>query len=139
MIGRVKNFVFLILGVALISWSFYTFLQKPVEQGLTLLKIEEKTLKVEIADNDFERARGLSGRQKLREGHGILFIFPEPGLHGFWMKDMNFPIDIVWLERIDNSFRIVGIEQNVPPESFPKAFYPQVPVRFVLEVNAAEL
>ncbi|MEK7176049.1 MAG: DUF192 domain-containing protein [Patescibacteria group bacterium] len=103
------------------------------------LKIGDKTILVEIADTTEKLARGLSGRKSLSPGSGMLFVFSEIGSYGFWMKDMKFPIDIAWLERIDNSFRIVGIERNVSPESFPHVFYPPVPIKYVVETNAGEL
>ncbi|MEX2014012.1 MAG: DUF192 domain-containing protein, partial [Parcubacteria group bacterium] len=53
--------------------------------------------------------------------------------HGFWMKDMHFAIDIVW---IDENFRIVGIEKEVRPETFPQVFRPDQPIKYVLELPA---
>jgi len=135
----VKNLFFLIIGVFIIIWSFYVVWHKPspyLGEGAGEVSIEGKTFKVEIADNDIERAKGLSGREFLAQGHGILFIFPQPGVYGFWMKDMNFSIDIVWL---DEDLKVVGIEQNVGPETFPQTFYPPVHIKYVVEVNAGEL
>ena len=90
---------------------------------------------MEIANTDAERTQGLSGRASLPAGTGLLFVFESPGKYGFWMKDMNFPIDIVWL---GDGMLPVGIEKNVSPDSYPQVFYPPVPVRYVLEVNAGE-
>jgi uncharacterized membrane protein (UPF0127 family) len=69
-------------------------------------------------------------------GTGMLFIFPVPSLYGFWMKDMRFPIDIVWIS--DN--RVVGISHNIPPAAqqslvLPR-YYPPRPVSLVLELPA---
>lgn len=63
----------------------------------------------------------------------MLFIFETPGQHGFWMKDMNFSIDIVW---IDENLQIVGIDKNIAPETFPNIFYPNQLVKYVLEIPA---
>ncbi|MBI2097824.1 MAG: DUF192 domain-containing protein [Candidatus Vogelbacteria bacterium] len=90
-------------------------------------------LKIEIADDDIERSRGLSGRTTLAENEGMLFVFDAPGSYGFWMKNMNFPIDIIWL---DEDWRIAGVTANVSPESFPQIFYPERPIKYVLEVKA---
>ena len=49
------------------------------------------------------------------------------------MKDMNFPIDVIWL---DENYRVVDIAQDVRPDSFPKVFDPQGPAKYILEVNA---
>jgi uncharacterized membrane protein (UPF0127 family) len=64
---------------------------------------------------------------------GLLFVFDEPGLHGIWMKDMRFPIDILWL---DDAFQVVDVRKNVAPDSYPTVFKPTKPARYVLEVTA---
>jgi len=78
--------------------------------------IEGKTcFYAEIADTLGERERGLSGKQSLGDDKGMLFIFEEETLPGFWMKDMKFPIDILW---IDENKKIVGIEKNMQAGDF---------------------
>ncbi len=73
--------------------------------------VGSKTLSVDIADNDLLRVRGLSGRSKMAEDQGMLFIFDRPNTQTFWMKDMKFGLDIVWI----NKEKIIGISKNVPP------------------------
>ncbi len=63
----------------------------------------------------------------------MLFVFDEPGKHGIWMKDMRFPLDIIW---IDNNLRIVDIKKNISPDTFPEVFEPKSDATFVVEVNA---
>ncbi len=92
-----------------------------------------KTLRVQIADTDAARTRWLSGIETLEDDEGMWFVFPEDGLHTFWMKDMRFPIDILWL---DAEQRIIHIEHQVRPETFPRSFMPNSPARYVLEVRA---
>lgn len=77
--------------------------------------------------------RGLSGREKLPENSGMLFVFDKPDYHSFWMKDMKFAIDIIW---IDENKKIVDITYNTAPETYPATFRSNVPVQYVLEVNA---
>lgn len=86
-----------------------------------------------IADTPEERAKGLSNREYLREEDGMLFIFDEEGLYSFWMKDTLIPLDIMW---IDEDLKIVHIEKNIRPETYPASYRSPVPARFVLEVNA---
>jgi uncharacterized membrane protein (UPF0127 family) len=88
---------------------------------------------VAVADTDEERELGLSGTAVLPQNAGKLFIFNAPGKYGFWMKDMRYAIDIIW---IDESFRIVGIAEGILPGTYPEVFYPPSPVKYVLEVNA---
>lgn len=71
---------------------------------------------VEVADDEKERERGLSNRS---EPQAMLFFFETRSRPKFWMKDMRFPIDIVWID----GNRIVGIEKNLPPEDPPKTVY----------------
>ena len=52
---------------------------------------------VEVASTTIEQARGLSGRAGLKNNEGMLFLFNSAGVQNFWMKDMNFPIDIIWI------------------------------------------
>ncbi|MDO8537023.1 MAG: DUF192 domain-containing protein, partial [bacterium] len=86
------------------------------------------------------RARGLSGRESLNEGEGLLFLFDGFGNYGIWMKDMKFAIDIVWIK----NDRVVGFAENVAPEPGKelwslKLHYPPEPVDKVLEFNAGSV
>ena len=89
--------------------------------------------KIEITRTSAEQARGLSGRASLPENSGMLFSYSTDTRPAFWMKEMNFPIDIIWL---DKDWRVVGFEKNVSPSTFPQTFSPSSPIRYVLEVNA---
>jgi uncharacterized membrane protein (UPF0127 family) len=95
----------------------------------------EMQIPVTIADSPAQRERGLSGTESLSKGTGKLFIFERPGTYGFWMKDMQYPIDIVW---IDAGWKVVGVAAQVLPESYPEMVYPPSEVLYVLELNAGE-
>jgi len=96
--------------------------------------LEGKSYRVHIAKNPQERAQGLSGMNSLPEGEeGMLFVFKEPGIYGFWMKDMLFSIDIIW---IDSTWQVIGKEKGVEPSTYPTIFYPSKPIQYVLEVPA---
>lgn len=104
----------------------------------TQIKINEVVLFVEIADDKVSRAKGLSGRTHLTDDNGMLFVFPAPQKVSFWMKDMLFPIDIVFIKNA----KVVHIEHNVPNPSpdtplneLPSYVSPK-PVDMVLEVTA---
>lgn len=99
--------------------------------------IAEKEIEVEIADTDDARANGLSNRTKLEDGTGMIFDFTNTQLKepGFWMKDMLFSIDMIWIK----NGKIIGITPNVPPAPENKNFelyYPPSEVSHVLEVPA---
>jgi uncharacterized membrane protein (UPF0127 family) len=86
-----------------------------------------------IADTEALRERGLSGRASLGSDQGMLFIFNQPSMVGFWMKEMNFPLDMVW---IDNYKTVIGVADNISPDTYPKNFSPSGSVLYVLEINA---
>ena len=88
---------------------------------------------VEVARTPDQEQRGLSGRVSLAADHGMLFIFPNQGRPGFWMPDMNFAIDIIW---IGADWRVADISPDITPESYPKAFSPFTDIQYVLEVPA---
>lgn len=91
------------------------------------------SVNVERADTFRERQRGLSGRPSLPEGTGMLFIYEEPGTYGFHMKDMNFSIDIVWM---DETGEVVDVTHSLSPDSYPETVTSREPAQYVLEVPA---
>src|SRR3989344_9087768 len=97
--------------------------------------IGEKTFFVEVARTKMELERGLSLHIPLLDNQGMLFVFPKEDIHRFWMKDMSFSIDIVW---IDSKLKIVGIEKNISPDTYPKTFSPETKSRYVLEIPAGQ-
>jgi len=95
---------------------------------------------VEVAVMLDEITKGLSGRESLREGNGMLFVFEDMGdafspAHDFWMRNMKFSIDMIWIGR---DHKIVYIKKDARPESYPETFGPgaEVDARYVLEVNS---
>ena len=93
------------------------------------------TIHAAIAATEAERERGLSGRQSLPKDSGMLFVFQSAGVYGFWMKDMNFPIDMVW---IGADKKVSGVAPGVSTSSYPQIFYPQAPVLYVLELASGD-
>lgn len=89
----------------------------------------------DIVTDPVAQEKGLGGRATVPENYGMLFVFPNDGRYGFWMKDMIVPIDIIWLS--DNG-TIVGIDADVATSTYPAVFYPPELVRYVLETRAGE-
>lgn len=100
-----------------------------------VIKTPHDSIVVEFADTKSSRELGLSGRKGLEEGKGMLFVFDTPGRYGFWMKDMSFSLDILW---INEDGIVVEIERAVTPQSYPKTYINASPAKYVLEVNAGE-
>ena len=89
-----------------------------------------------LASTDEQRIKGLSGLEKLNESEGMLFLFDQPSKQGFWMNEMKFPIDIIWL---DSNSRVVHIEKNLKPCTLFMAchvYSPQVDSLYVLELRS---
>ena len=106
-----------------------------------VVRIGSASYFVDLAVLPEERQQGLSGRPSLAADAGMLFIFEEEQQLHFWMKDMRFPLDIIW---IDAQCRLVEVAADVPTpppnagnEEIPRVQSPS-PSRFVLEVNAGE-
>ncbi len=97
-----------------------------------IMHIDTLPVRVEIADTEAERVKGLSGRVSFAERDGMLFVFPEAGYHTTWMKDMYFPIDIIW---IDENLEVIGIDKNITPDTYPRTFRPSRPAKYILETN----
>lgn len=74
------------------------------------VEIRSARVEVEVAVSPEEQRRGLSGRDKLDWGHGMVFLYEIGGFQAFWMIDMKFPIDMVWIRK----GRVIGLHHNVP-------------------------
>ena len=96
--------------------------------------IRGTVIPVEVARTPALRTQGLSGRESLSADGGMLFVFEKKGSYGFWMKEMKFPLDIIWIA----DDKIVDIKPNLPPAGLADlvSYFPQTPANYVLEVNA---
>lgn len=128
-------FILLITGALLVLFVRFGVPEKEGD-GLVMngfVRVENIDIPVRIVETEKERTQGLSGTASLPEGEGMLFIFDAPSMYGFWMKDMRYSIDIIW---IDEANRVVGVDDSVSQFSYPEIFYPPAPVRYVLEMNS---
>jgi len=101
------------LALAILSLLFLLGCVVKRDLSTRQLKIGEASLVVEVADTLLSRAQGLSGRAELAPDHGMLFVFPAASRYEFWMKDMNFALDFLWLHK----GVVVEVVANVPPPS----------------------
>jgi uncharacterized protein len=93
---------------------------------------EEVEVRVEIADDASERARGLMHRTALAENRGMLFVFPDEEVLSFWMKNTLIPLSVAF---IDSEGRIVDIQDMKPLDDEPPSYVSSEPARYALEVN----
>ncbi|MDP3973735.1 MAG: DUF192 domain-containing protein [Candidatus Daviesbacteria bacterium] len=139
---------FLVQSIALlfvIAAAFYIYTRQitflpflPSPEASSVVGINDREIKVEIADDQAKRSKGLGGRESLASDSGMLFIFPDKGQYSFWMKGLKFPLDLIWIR--DDT--IVDIIENVPSprpnqqdEDLP-IYQSRIEVDKVLEVNA---
>ncbi len=136
-----KGKLLLLFGLLLITLlPFFFFREMPLDapssQGRTSLYVGGVLVFVEIADTIPKQVRGLSGKESLQENEGLLFAFGDEAKHGIWMKEMRFPIDIVWAKE---GGEIVHTERQVSPDTYPQVFEPDENARYVLELPAGFL
>lgn len=116
--------------------DLFTTIKEFVSPKSHRLIIGSTIVNVEIASSDSQRAQGLSDRPNLPSDSGMLFVFPNSIKPSFWMKDMRFPLDFIWLK----SGKIINITSHVPPPSQtnnqPTILTPDIIIDQVLEVNA---
>ena len=120
----------LIVAAIIVVASLMTLQRKPA------LHIGDRSFALRIADTAEERMHGLSNTKSLPRNEAMLFKFEEPQRSCFWMKEMNYPLDIVWLS---DAKKVVFIKQNAEPSSYPTAFCPLKPSKYVIELNAGEV
>ncbi|WP_318342802.1 DUF192 domain-containing protein [Flagellimonas baculiformis] len=106
------------------------------EGELSILSTETDSLKakfdIEIAETDYETETGLMYRQSMEENQGMLFIFPNVSSRSFYMKNTEFPLDIIY---VNEEMKIVSFQKNAKP--YDESSLPSdVPAKYVLEINA---
>ncbi|HEX5448349.1 MAG TPA: DUF192 domain-containing protein [Candidatus Saccharimonadales bacterium] len=97
------------------------------------INVNGHELKTEVASTPTERAKGLAGRPCIESNQAMLFVFDHAGRYGFWMKDMQFSIDMVW---IGSGHKVVAYQANISPSTYPKRFSSAKPSQYVLELRA---
>lgn len=85
----------------------------------------------ELALNGRDREKGLMGRRKLAENHGMLFVFARPGIYSFWMKDTLIPLSVAF---IDENGRVINIEEMAPLTY--SLHYPVRKAKYALEMRS---
>ncbi|MEM6997943.1 MAG: DUF192 domain-containing protein [Patescibacteria group bacterium] len=128
-----KVIVCVVLLLILVSLAVIATAKNSNESGT---RIGTSTYMLEVANTQSERQLGLSGRQSMAQDVGMIFIFEDDGVYRFWMKDMFFALDMIWL---NSEGRVIHIEESVSPDTYPTTFGPNEPSRYVVELNAGEV
>ena len=136
---NLRKTIFISMNVSLCIIQLFAFNQSFAEEivyshAIVTTSTGEE-ISVEVADTLKKRSLGLGKRMSLKKGWGMLFVFEKRKPHRFWMKDMQFPLDVIWLD----NHRIVHIIHNAKPANYrdePEVMNSPVPVNFVLEIAA---
>ena len=138
---NLRKTIFISINVSLCIIQLFTFNQSFAEEIVyshaILTTSTGEEIPVEVADTLKKRSLGLGKRASLKKGWGMLFVFEKRKPHRFWMKDMQVPLDIIWLD----NHRIVHIIHNAKPANSrdePKVMTSPIPVNFVLEIAAGQ-
>lgn len=120
------------IGIVLIISTLILLQEQPGKQTGTV-RIKNHQWTVEYALTEEQRALGLGQRKSIPESTGMLFLFPRPDLYRFWMKDMEFPLDFIFVA----NGKVESVLRDIEPDD-SRIFMPNRPVDVVLEVNAGE-
>ena len=96
-------------------------------------QLGQTTIALKDVNTNTTRVRGLSGTVSLGPNQGMLFDFKQEGYWAMWMKDMQYPLDIIW---INSSGKVVYEATNLQPSDYPTIHKNITACRYVLEVNA---
>lgn len=129
------KYIFCLLLIIILILAGWLFVKKGKKQLDEVKKIGlgNCSFEVEEAVSIGEREKGLSDRDSICRKCGMLFIFEKQDIYGFWMRNMRFDLDIVWIK--DN--KVLGIQENVKYDSL-NTFYPKGKIDKVLEINSGE-
>ena len=123
-----------ILSCGILCIALCAILLQPRSRAASAVIVNGRTIRLEIAATPAAMARGLSGRASLDQEAGMLFMLPYRGIHAFWMKGMEFPLDIIWLDE----GQVVEVATLPAPtsSSYIPRHDPVNPADRVLELNA---
>jgi uncharacterized protein len=121
-------------GIGLVTAVAFSILGT-LQSNTVALRSGARRYTLQIATTPVQQHLGLGDRASLPRDEGMLFVFDRPGTQCFWMKDMHFPLDMIWLS---GNKRIGYIKANISPATYPHVFCPSVPAQYVIELNAGQ-
>lgn len=120
-------------GVGWLVWRNGSATGSSVAYETTTLRVDGQAFVLDIADTPAKQNLGLGKRSTLAADRGMVFPYDSAGQRCFWMKDMRFAIDILWLD----AQKLVGhIEKSVSPDSYPQTYCPDMAAQYVVELPA---
>jgi len=113
----------------------YTLVAPPPEpdNAARLPQVHGKSYRLTAVASYDAQVKGLSGTDRLADNAGMLFWYDETAERCFWMKDMRYSLDIIWL---DAQKKVVHVEPELAPNTYPNTYCAQA--RYVIELNAGQ-
>lgn len=139
--NRIKSSAIVSFAVGvlvLIALIIYSELRQSSNDALIKVTIGQTSILVEEATTPQEKVLGLGGREYLAQDHGMLFRFATPEKPAFWMKNMRFALDYIWI----NNEKVIDLSENVvtpltaTTDDQLSLISPNVESNAVIEVNA---
>jgi uncharacterized membrane protein (UPF0127 family) len=134
-VKRIVIVLAILVGVGLLFWK--------LNYDQQTLRLHGHTYRITVLKTEDELQRGLSGTDSLPADRAMVFVFPRDEKWSIWMKDMNYPIDIVWL---DSTRNVVHLEKNVQPSTYnakdtekSQLFRPDKVARYVIELASGTI
>ncbi|MDD3284140.1 MAG: DUF192 domain-containing protein [Patescibacteria group bacterium] len=129
-----KSLIIISILILVFLFVLYFDIKKVHAPEVAKIVISSYVINVELAKTDIQKSKGLSNRDNLCENCGMLFLFDELKLHNFWMGEMRFPLDILYIK----DYEIVEIFKNIPvfTDNDYTRIYPTKNANKVLELNA---
>ena len=133
--------IFVIVVIVGFVFLFGPKLLEPVNQipiNVNKVCLKQTCFNVEMAKTPVEREKGLMFKKNLSENFGMVFVFENEDKYGIWMKNMQIPIDIIW---IDKNKKVVYVKENAQPckSTFCEVYVPNKEALYVLELKAGTI
>jgi hypothetical protein len=133
--GHNKKAIYLVVLVVIAVVVGLTVWKSLSSSQFVTLRAGSVTYELTDATSLAQQEKGLGDRSSLPTNQGMLFSFSGSGVRCFWMKDMEFPLDIIWLS---STKQVVYIQSHALPSSYPKTFCPAASAQYVIELNSGQ-
>ncbi|HLC94247.1 MAG TPA: DUF192 domain-containing protein [Patescibacteria group bacterium] len=122
--------------LSFLSLNRYRVIISPLKEYKIIgVKIKNKSFTLFIADSEEKKNKGLSQLSKIKDTEGMLFTFSKPDYYFFWMKDMQFSLDFIFM----NGNTVVAVLNNVEPGTYPQAFSSPYLFDKAIELSAGQV
>jgi len=131
-----KKSIFIVVILLVIALLCLAIFFAKTNNNIAKVQIGDVNYSLELVNTDTTRQQGLSGKPNLQPNNGMLFDFKQDGYWQIWMKEMNFAIDILWL---NNQKQVVGVKTEALPQNYPESYGAEQQSQYVIELPAGSV